>query len=325
MTQVPYGWLIRSIHVWCANFFIAAAGIHFLSVLLSKAYRKPRELTWVSGLLLLSAALAFGFSGYLLPWNELSYYATLVGTRIPDVIPGLGEYLVYFLRGGQQVTGATLTRFFAVHVTILPLVFMAILVIHLTLVQVQGMSVPLGLSDADVRDRRPFFSEILLIESCIWLVLFGLLVTLAVLLPAEVGDKADMLKPAPEGIKPEWYFLSMFKTLKLIPEALGVAIFSLGAVFLFLVPFLDRRASRGERSRGFTAAFTILLLGVVALEILAMADPGVQRAPEILTAETYNVWHGALSLVMLWTVIGFLVFYLRQLLRQNTRIRSLYR
>ena len=87
--------------------FIAAVLLHFLGVLFYKAYRRPRELTWLSGILMLGLALGFGFSGYLLPWNELSYYATLVGTKIPDAIPVFGGFVMHFLRGGEQVTGAT--------------------------------------------------------------------------------------------------------------------------------------------------------------------------------------------------------------------------
>ena len=120
MTQVPYGWLIRSMHAWGASLFIAVVGLHFLSVLFTKAYRKPRELTWLSGMCLLGLAVGFGFSGYLLPWNELAVAATKVGTDIPGIVPVVGHFIVHFLRGGTEVTGATLTRFFGFHVAIMP-------------------------------------------------------------------------------------------------------------------------------------------------------------------------------------------------------------
>ncbi len=215
MAEVPYGWFVRSVHAWGATFFIAAVLLHFLGALFYKAYRRPRELTWLSGILMLGLALGFGFSGYLLPWNELSYYATLVGTKIPDAIPVFGGFVMHFLRGGEQVTGATLTRFYALHVVVLPLALGGLLAVHLLLVQVQGMSLPLGMPSEKVRDHRPFFSEFLLIDGCVWLLLIGAIATLAVFLPAEIGRKADALTPAPEGIKPEWYFLFLFKN----PEA----------------------------------------------------------------------------------------------------------
>ncbi|MFH1264099.1 MAG: cytochrome bc complex cytochrome b subunit, partial [Planctomycetota bacterium] len=253
MTEVPYGWLVRSVHVWGANLFISVLCLHFLTTLFSGAYRRPRELTWCSGILMLFVALGFGFSGYLLPWNELSYSATRVGTEIPGTAPFVGEFVVQLLRGGEQVTGDTITRFFAAHVMLAPMAFGLLLGVHLVLIQAQGMSLPLGMTEKEVKDDQPFFAEFALTDSCLWLVLFGVIVTLAVLLPGEVGAKADPLKPAPAGIKPEWYFLFMFKTLKLVPETVGVAFFALVTLFLFLLPFLDRKAARGQRSRGFTA------------------------------------------------------------------------
>ena len=325
MTQVPYGWLIRSMHAWGANLFIATAGLHFVTVLWTRAYRKPRELTWVSGMFMLFVALAFGFSGYLLPWNELSYYATLVGTKVPDAVPGIGGFFVHFLRGGEQVGGATLTRFYAAHVAVLPFVLATLLAVHLLLIQVQGLSLPLGMPPAVARDHRPFFSEFLLVDGCLWLLLFGVLATLSVLFPTEMGDKADLLKPAPEGIKPEWYFLFMFKTLKLVPEALGVALFALLALFFLGLPFLDRNAMRERPSRAFTAVFLLVFLYAATFEILAWAAPGIRRPPEALAAETYGLARSFVTLLLFWAVIGFLAFYLRRLARENARIRNLYR
>jgi cytochrome b6 len=325
MNTVPYGWLVRSLHVWGAQLFIGAAVLHFLTVLFTRAYRQPRELTWVSGLLLLGLALAFGFSGYLLPWDELSYYATLVGTRIPGAVPGIGELVVHGLRGGEEVTGATLTRFFAAHVVFLPWLFGGILAIHLLLVQLQGMSLPPGMAPQEVQDRRPFFGEFALIDASLWLVLAGVLTTLAVCLPAETGVQADPLRPAPEGIKPEWYFLFMFQTLKQVPETLGVAWFALVGLFLLGLPWLDRQDARGQRSPWFTALFLGLLVYALAFELWAWLTPGVPAAENVLAAATYRLPANLLSLLLLWAAIGFLLYFLRQLLRENTRVRRLYR
>jgi cytochrome b6 len=324
MLEVPYGWLVRSMHVWGANLFIAITSVHFLSVLFTRAYRRPRELTWVSGMAMLLLALGFGFSGYLLPWNELAYYATLVGTKIPAVLPGIGDLAVHLLRGGEQVTGDTLTRFFAAHVMILPVGFGLFLLGHLTLIQVQGMSLPLGLAQHQVKDHRPFFSEFLLVDACMWLLLLGLIVTLSLFLPAEMGIKADPLKPAPEGIKPEWYFLFMFQTLKRLPEGLGVALLALGAGFLLLLPFVDRNAAREKRDGRVTGLFFAMLAYVLIFELWAWLSPGMHHSRESLTAETYGLSGGSASLLLLWCVIVFLVVYLRRLLHENMRIRKLY-
>src|SRR5579885_28343 len=142
MTQVRFGWLIRSIHSWSANLMILAAFIHMFSTYFLKAYRKPRELTWMTGMLLLVLALGFGFSGYLLPWNTLAFFATKVGTEITGQVPVIGKPLMIFLRGGEDVTGATLTRFFGFHVAVLPGLATLLILIHLALVQKLGISVP---------------------------------------------------------------------------------------------------------------------------------------------------------------------------------------
>jgi cytochrome b6 len=269
-------------------------------------------------------ALGLGFSGYLLPWNELAYYATLVGTKIPAVLPGIGDLMVHLLRGGEQVTGDTITRFFAAHVMILPLCFGLFLLGHLILVQVQGMSLPLGLAQHQVKDHRPFFSEFLLTDACVWLLLLGLIVTLSLFLPAEMGIKADPLRPAPEGIKPEWYFLFMFQTLKRLPEALGVALLALVAGFLLVLPFVDRNAAREKRDRRFTALFFAMLAYALILELWAWLTPGAHHGCEPLTAETYGLSGGSVSLLLFWCAIIFLVVCLRRLLHENTRIRKLY-
>src|SRR5512146_654555 len=120
MTRVQFGWLIRSIHSWAANLMVFTAIAHMFSVLFLRAYRKPRELTWVSGMVLLFLVMGFGFSGYLLPWNMLAFFATKVGTEITGQVPIVGKPLMIFLRGGDDVTGATLTRFFGFHVAVLP-------------------------------------------------------------------------------------------------------------------------------------------------------------------------------------------------------------
>src|SRR6476620_7707642 len=142
VSQVEFGWLIRNVHSWSANLLIALAFAHFFSVFFLKSYRKPRELTWLTGILLLFLMLGFGFSGYLLPWNELSFFATKVGTGIAGAVPVIGPFLLRLLRGGDDVTGATLSRFYGLHVAILPAITTALVAGHLLLVHRQVMSVP---------------------------------------------------------------------------------------------------------------------------------------------------------------------------------------
>jgi len=268
MTEVQFGWLVRSIHAWSANLMIFAMFIHLFSALLGKAYRQPRELTWLSGGVLLGLTLAFGFTGYLLPWNELAFFATRVGTEIPGVVPVVGSFMRRLLRGGDDVTGATLTRFYGIHVAVLPAIVTVVLGLHLFLVQKHGMSSPLGQDQEDKTKRAmPFFPNFFLRDLVGWLCALGVLAALAAYFPAELGKKADPFQPAPIGIKPEWYFMAMFQTLKLLPsyilgiegELLGVLAFGVVGLVLILIPFLDRRTASGQPSR-LPAAFGIALI-----------------------------------------------------------------
>src|SRR5438477_2141588 len=179
VTHVQFGWLIRNIHSWSANLLIAAAFAHFFSVFLLKSYRKPRELTWVTGIVLLFLMLGFGFSGYLLPWNELSFFATKVGTGIAGAVPVAGAFLVRLLRGGDDVTGATLSRFYGLHVAVLPAITTALVAAHLLLVQRQGMSVPIGverkLKPGERLPQMPFFPNYILRDVLAWYAVIAVL------------------------------------------------------------------------------------------------------------------------------------------------------
>jgi quinol-cytochrome oxidoreductase complex cytochrome b subunit len=278
MSKVQFGWLIRSIHSWAANLFILAAMVHMFSVFFERSYRKPREITWITGMLMFFLALGFGFSGYLLPWNELAFFATKVGTDIAGVIPFIGKPLMVFLRSGEDVTGATLSRFFGFHVAVLPGVFTVLLSIHLVLVQRQGMSEPIGAENRINVDKRtmPFFPNFLLRDLLLWLIVLNLLAILAVFFPWELGKKADPFAPAPAGIKPEWYFLFMFQTLKYIPaklvfidgEIFGILLFSFAGLLWMLVPFWDKKSSRGERSRFINYIGLFVILYIILFTVL---------------------------------------------------------
>ncbi|MBI3088268.1 MAG: cytochrome b N-terminal domain-containing protein, partial [Candidatus Omnitrophica bacterium] len=165
MTKVEFGWLIRSVHAWAANLVILCAMVHLASTFFLKAYRPPRELTWVTGVLLFFLLLGFGFTGYLLPWNTLAFFATKVGTEIAGVVPVVGPVMQMILRGGSDVGDVTLTRFFWFHIAVLPAGLLALLAVHLVMIQLQGMSKPLSVTD----DRsRPFFPNFLLRDVVAW-------------------------------------------------------------------------------------------------------------------------------------------------------------
>lgn len=279
MTEVPFGWLVRSIHSYAANLFIGLIFVHMFSVFLMKAYRRPRELTWITGALLLFLALGFGFSGYLLPWNQLAYMATNVGTDFARMMPGIGMWLLTFLRGGTEITGATLTRFFGFHVAVLPGITTAVLGLHILFVQRLGMSVPLTIEKEIAtgkaeRKEIPFFPNFLYRDALGWTLALGLIVLLATLFPWELGEKADILKPAPPHIRPEWYFVFMYQSLKYVPKVVGVFGFGLAGIVWVLLPFFDRKSNRGEPNRLYTAIGVLVVAYIIVMSLIAYLAPG---------------------------------------------------
>lgn len=275
---LPFGSFLRSLHAWGSNFAIAIAFVHMFSTFFLKSYRPPREFIWISGVFLMFILLTFGFSGYLLPWNTLSFFATSVGTQIAGSTPIIGRHLLLFLRGGEFISGDTLTRFFALHVIILPLILLALISLHVALIQYHGMSVPVSVESNSLKKRYiPFYPDFLLRDIINGLFVFTGLVIIALFLPKELGLKADLLAPAPAGIRPEWYFLFMFETLKLIPskvlffegKQLGVMIFVVGAIFLICVPFLDRWSAKNKKSPLFTLIGFGFLIYIVIFTIIS--------------------------------------------------------
>ncbi len=281
VTEVPFGWLIRSLHSWSANLMVFAVFVHMFSVYFLKAYRPPRELTWMTGMVLLGLTMTFGFSGYLLPWNRLAFFATKVGTDIAGLVPVIGPPMARLLRGGDQVSGATLTRFFGFHVAMLPAAFSAVLLIHVLLIQRQGMSESIAPRAERRRRGMPFFPGFVLRDAILWLGVLAVLLALCTFAPWELGEKADPFASAPAFIRPEWYFTFLSQSLKYVPakilgidgDVVGICIVMAGAAFLFFVPFLDRRAARGERSPLFTLIGVVIVVFMLTMVTLAYVKP----------------------------------------------------
>ena len=267
-----FGWLIRSAHSWCANLFMFSILVHMFSVYFMKAYRKPREVGWLTGIALLFFAAMFGFSGYLLPMDELSYYATKVGLQIPASIPFMGAFTTTILRGGPEVSDFTVQRFFALHVVILPLLFIPLLGLHLFLVQKHGNAVPPSEEAKPLAARKsiPFFPNFFQKDLAMWLISLNVLALLASIFPWDLGRQADSLVPAPAGIHPEWYFMAPFHMLKILGnwlpgatgEVVGILLFTTGLAIWVVIPFYDGENKTGTRGRN---AHYFGLFAVVAL------------------------------------------------------------
>ena len=339
VTKVPFGWLVRSIHCWSAHLMIMTLLLHMWSVFFLRAYRKPRELTWFTGIALFGLALGFGFSGYLLPWNELSYFATAVGTDSVKAVPLVGDWMLRVMRGGDEVSIRTLYRFYALHVAVLPIATFALVGLHFALIQKQGMAEPIPTSPSATEKPRqvgrrgmPFFPNFVMRDLLIWILAVNLLALLAVLMPYgpgipgfewELGLKADPLMPAYPGIKPEWYFLWMYQLLKEFPaHFLGMegsqACLLIATVLLALwalVPFLDRRAAKNQAGPAFTdfGVGILFFLGYLMLKAWDVGAPAVAHgvdptgtpAAALLAARTSALWLlGAAFVVTLWRAIA---------------------
>ena len=277
-TKVSFGWLIRSVHSWSANLMVLSVFIHMFSVYFLKGFRKPRELTWYTGIGLLGISMAFGFSGYLLPWNELAFFATKVGTDIVGEVPLIGEPILILLRGGEDVTGATLSRFFGFHVAIFPGIFVILLTLHLLMIQRQGIAEPEDYKQLPDNEKKtiPFFPNFAMRELLIWLIVINILAILAVFFPWELGTKADPFSSAPIGIKPEWYFLFMFQVFKFLPgeilflpgEFVGIVLFGIGILLWAIVPIWDRKTSKGNKNIILTYFGIFVILFIIVFTIL---------------------------------------------------------
>lgn len=262
--EVHFGWLYRQVHAWGATLMIVALLLHMLRTYFFGAYKKPRELTWVTGVFLFILTITFGFTGYLLPWNQVSFWATTVGTESANKIPLIGPWLQYFLRGGDAVTGETLSRFFVVHVIILPWLLTGLVAIHLFLMRSNNLATlePVG-EEKPIPPRRgiPFYPVHTTKEAIVAVLLLASLVTLAVVAPWEIGSPADPLS-TPAHIKPEWYFLPSYQLLKYFEGPYGALMGMIACAvpfgLLFLWPFLDRGKERDPRKRPIAVTFGII-------------------------------------------------------------------
>jgi ubiquinol-cytochrome c reductase cytochrome b subunit len=284
MATVPYGWLFRLMHVVGSNLIVVAVLCHMLSVFFMNSYKKPRELTWVAGASMLLITLTFCLSGYLLPWSQLSYWATTIVTNLPSALPYVGDFIVTCLQGGPNVSGVTLGRFFALHVGVLPALLLLFLGAHLFLVRRIGVSSPpfgtapekkpwTSFRHEDHPGGLPFFPHFMLREAYMVMAFFALMFFIiafmpALFLPEDANEPADPLK-TPAHIKPEWYFLAPYQMLKLVPnKLLGVLLQNLMVLAFVLLPFLDRGIEDNIlKRRVLLAGFIAAVLGGVVLTI----------------------------------------------------------
>lgn len=247
--QVAGGWFVRGLHAYGAQAMIVVLGMHLLQVALYGAYKKPREVTWWIGLALLGVVQGLALTGYLLPWDQKGYWATKVATNIAGTVPLVGPSLQTLIVGGAEYGQATLTRFYVLHVGVLPASLVLLVVLHVAMFRRHGATPPAG---ADLRKKGAFYPDQVARDTG-----FAVLVIAAIALLTSATSGMHLDAPADPTVdyqpRPEWYFLFLFQLLKYLPgslELVGTVILpGLAGAFLFALPFLDKAESRRVRDR----------------------------------------------------------------------------
>lgn len=275
MEKVTLGWFFRQLHVWGAHFIVILLFLHLLRVFFYGAYKKPRELTWMVGVGLFLTVMGFALTGYLLPWDELAFWGTVVATDATKELPLLGDFLLKFMRGGDTVSDLTLSRFFALHVSLLPMALFGLIALHMFLIRYHHIS-PLTRTDEpepraeEIRNNggRSYFPDHFKKELVVAYGVLLLVLAFAVFTEPHLGKAANPMV-TPTGIKPEWYFLPVYQSLKYVPGWLGVIGNGLFVLFLLALPLLDRNPARRIAQRKFAKwAGIVLVLGALVLGVL---------------------------------------------------------
>jgi ubiquinol-cytochrome c reductase cytochrome b subunit len=302
-TSVPFGDILRGFHHWGANAMVIVVFLHMLHSFFCGSYKYPREMTWFVGVFLLLFVLGFSFTGYLLPWDNRAYWATQVGINIGGSAPALGPIIAEILRGGPALGAATLTRFYAIHVLILPTLTGLFIALHLFLIIKIGISgmpryneqrsekVVDEIEIKDIKTGKAFFPYIVVEDA---IVSFGVVLVILLLSifvpvgntnPADPNNGVDPVSGQRFDPKPEWYFLFLFQFLKVVPSINlgpislpsaaigGVIIPTIIILALFLAPVLDRSPKLHPFNRPIASGImTFMVVAIVGLTIWAFAS-----------------------------------------------------
>lgn len=267
--EVSYGWFFRSLHKWAATMMIAAVILHQIRVYFTGAYRRPRELNWMIGMFILVCTLMIGFTGYSLVYEQLSYWGATVGANIADQVPVVGGIMKRAMLGGDVYNENTLPRFFILHAAVLPVTLIILLIVHILLIRLHGVT-EMRFEDEpkDGPQHFKFFPDHLYMELILGLGLTIVLCALATIFPAHLGPRADPLT-TPEVIKPEWFFYVAFRWLKMFSSS--VAILSMGLIFflMFIWPFIDawfRKMKKGSELSVWIGIVAVLF--IISLTVL---------------------------------------------------------
>lgn len=274
---LPAGWMIRGVHHYGASAMVVLVSLHMLRTYYFSAYKRPREINWLTGVLLLFLVVGFGFTGYLLPWDQKGFWATKVGTEIAGSVPLIGSQIKALMRGGQELGQATLSRFYATHIMLLPATVGVLVAVHIFQLRYHGMA-PAITTRAKANSRKfvPFFPHWVITDTIAGLGLLAILMYLSWAYRAPLEYPAD---PTSSSFipRPEWYFLFYFQLLKYFPGRLEPVATIMIPLFLFgsmvLLPFIDTSDERRPWRKPVTTIVSLFyILIIVIFTFLALAE-----------------------------------------------------
>jgi ubiquinol-cytochrome c reductase cytochrome b subunit len=313
MRDVNWGWLIRYMHSTGASFFFIVVYLHMFRALLYGSYKKPRELIWIFGMIIYVCLMAEAFMGYLLPWGQMSYWGAQVIISLFGAIPGIGDSLALWIRGDYVISDVTLNRFFAFHVIAVPIILLALVVMHILALHEVGSNNPDGVEIKKVKgpDGHPVdgipFHPYYTVKDIVGVIVFLIFFCIVVFFLPEMGGyflehdnfvPADPLK-TPLHIKPLWYFTPFYAILRAVPDKLlGVIAMGAAIVLLFFLPWLDRSPVKSIRYRGIAYKAA---LGIFIVSFLALGYLGGEPATPVLTnfARLFSILYFAFFAVLL--------------------------
>ena len=272
MNGVTWGWAVRSLHRWAGEAMIIVVFLHMGRVFFTGAFKRPREATWVAGFFLLVTVFGLAFTGYLLPWDQKAFWGTTIGAQMAHQVPVIGDFIAGLMKGGKLVGAATLTRFFALHVVVLPAAMVLLVAVHVALIYRIGVADPLPRrSNAGASSGRTPYVHFMRREILAGILAVALLLLWTAWNPAPLDAPADPVS-TPDHVKPEWPFLAFYQSLKYFPTGevfpgfsylqLAVILQGLPFLLILLAPFLDRSEDRSPLRRKWA---TGMALGIILL------------------------------------------------------------
>lgn len=278
MRDVEYGWLLRYMHSTGASAFFIVIYLHMFRALMYGSYQKPRELIWLVGMGIYLVLMAEAFMGYLLPWGQMSYWGAQVILSLAGAVPVVGDELSLWIRGDYVISGVTLNRFFALHVVAMPIILLALVVVHILALHEVGSNNPDGIEIKDKKDKNgipldgipfhPYYTVHDLVGIAVFLIVFcGIIFFMpdggGYMLEKPNFEPANPLK-TPDHIAPVWYFTPFYAILRAIPsKGLGVIFFAASIAVFFIMPWIDRSPVRSMRYRGLLSKLNLALFAVV--------------------------------------------------------------